>query len=203
MKFVKLVSVTMLGMLILSGCSDSKENETTDSLRKENTQLKEKLSEYETTNEPTVESNKPENVPKVSEKTKLNEEVFLSMSGEEVASLKITEVSTNQSSFPNHMVSLDEYNTDQMIAVTIEYKNIAMTEAFLPHASYFQAFDNEGKALTRVSQQNGQDSVTEGRTGVTKIFFELPVNGSEFSEVEIEFVPGTEKVAVFDLKVSH
>lgn len=145
------------------------------------------------------ESNEPQKI----NKTKLNEDVPLAISNKEVASIKITEVSTNQNSFPSHMVSLDDYDTTKMISVTIDYKNIAMPEAFLPHSGNFQAFDKDGKSLKRVNQQNGQDSVTEGRTGTTKIFFELPIDGNDFSKVEIEFVPGTEKVATFDLDVTH
>lgn len=131
-----------------------------------------------------------------------NEEVSLGNGEKETLKMKISECTTNQSSFPSHMISLDEYDTTKMIAVTIEFTNVALGEPFYPYAQYFNAYAKDGTPLERVSQQNGQDAAAEGRSGKTQIFFELPILGTEFNEVEIDFVP-QDVAASFDLTVSH
>lgn len=135
----------------------------------------------------------------------LNEKAEFTKDGNDqaVASIKITEASTNEVAFPEHMIYLDDYDTSKMVALTIEYENIALDNSFLPSASDFQAFTIDGKLLKRVDQQDGQDQVTQGRTGVTKIFFELPILGQEFNELELDFVPSNENLATFDIPVSH
>lgn len=135
-------------------------------------------------------------------KINLNEELALGDGTQETARLKVVEVTTNQTAFPEHMLNLDNYDTTKMIAVKIEYTNVAMDEPFLPYSNYFQAFDKEGKALVQVNQQNGQDKVSTGRTGVTQLFWELNIDGNQFNELEIDFIPKS-KVATFDLTVSH
>lgn len=138
----------------------------------------------------------------VLEKTPLEKEVAFTDGTKETAKLKIVEATTDQSAFPDHMISLEDYDTKKMVAVKIEYTNVALDEPFLPYAQYFQAYDQDGKALVQVNQQNGQDAVPVGRTGVTQLFWELPVEGDSFDKFEIDFVP-SDRVATFELNVSH
>lgn len=183
-------------VFMLAACSkNDASEETISSLKAEN----EKLKSGESTQESEVqESESSEDLYF----NYLNEEVRLSNGEKETAMIKITQASTNQSVFPEHMINLDNYDTNKMVAVTIEYTNVAIPSPFLVLASYFQAFGKDGKALVQVDQQNGQDAVTEGRTGVTQLFWELPVNGNDFNQMEIDFVID-KKIATFILDVSH
>lgn len=214
MKRLGLVGVLCFGLLLGAcsnqGGSSAKEKElqaTVDSLKTENSVLKEKVkgSEGSTVAEDSSATTETsESVQQISDKFPLNETVELFNNGnKKVAEIKIVEATTSQSVFPDHMISLDDFDTTKMVAVKIEYTNVAMDENFLPYADYFQAFSDDGKALTQVSQQNGQDAVSIGRTGTTQLFWELPVDGSQFSHMEIDFVPSTTKVATFSIDVSH
>lgn len=202
-----LFGVTILLSLILAGCSENtssnetKELETTiSSLREENQSLKELLAADSPSSEEVTESSEPE--PISYDPVPINTEVKFGDGTKETGNIKIIEVTTKQSAFPDYMVSLDDYDTTKMIAVKIEYNNVAMDEPFLPYASDFQAYGKDGSPLNQVSQQSGQDSVPVGRKGVTQLFWELPVSGNEFDRVEIDYVP-YEKIATFDLEVSH
>lgn len=203
-------------LLLLVGCRESnsgdevnKLEKTVSSLKKENGELNKRIESLQSiidtldsssTNSSSSSSSSSEN--KKSEYG-LNVDVPLTDGSKETLRLKATKASTNQADFPEHMISLDTYDTSKMVSVTFEYTNVAYGEAFLPHAQYFQAFTKDGKSLERVNQQDGQDMVTEGRTGTTKLFWELPIDGSQFDEIEIDFVPSNEKVATFKLPVSH
>lgn len=203
MKKIKLLTPILLS-LILFGCASTGDNEKLTKLEKENTELKKELSKY--TDVKKITDKQTSEVKKDNEKTfKNNEEVTLfDKDQKDLASLKITEVSTAQSSFPDHMIHLkDEYDTSKMISVTIEYKNLEMNEGFLPSTHDFQAFDVDGKALERVNQQEGQDRVSKGRASKTKIFFNSPSEGSNYDKIELDYVSGLNKIATFKLDVSH
>ena len=203
----KIVFGLLFGIILLSGCTDQSDQtetgedvdlqKTVESLRVENKALREGLN---TTEEPATETTDPSNLTE--ELYGMNQELTLSDGEQETAKIKIVEATTNQSAFPEHMINLDSYDTTKMVAVKIEYTNIAIEEPFLPFASYFQAYDKDGKALIQVSQQSGQDAVPIGRTATTQLYWELPVAGHDFNELEIDFVPKS-KIATFDLKVTH
>ncbi|MFS7423694.1 hypothetical protein AB6878_12975 [Carnobacterium maltaromaticum] len=134
----------------------------------------------------------------------LNEESFYNSDSENVMSLAVVKASTNQADFPDHMISLEEYDTNKMVAVTIQYKNLNLEEPFLPSGSEFTAYDRNSIALTPVNQQNGQDKIAIGRTANTTIFFELPIDGNEFNEMEIDYTPyGTNFTTTFAVPVTH
>lgn len=203
------------GLFLISGCSTSNSSETTASLEKEisklkteNSDLKKKITAYEGLlgiDESEGQSNDSSEA-KSSSNSKMykNGETLLVGDGEKTtAEIKITEATTAQTAFPEHMVNLDTYDTSKMVAVTIEYKNVDMDEAFLPHASYFQAFDSNGSSLEQVNQQSGQDEVAVGRTGKTTLYWELSEAPEQFNQMEIDFIPNSEKIATFDISVSH
>lgn len=193
--------------LLLTGCANQNNQTETDegidlqktveSLRVENKALKEELN---ITEEPTIETTDSSTLTE--ELYGMNQELSLSDGKQETAKIKIVEATTNQSAFPEHMINLDSFDTTKMVAVRIEYTNVAIEEPFLPFSSYFQAYDKDGKALTQVSQQSGQDAVPIGRTGTTQLYWELPIDGRDFNELEIDFVPNS-KVATFGLKITH
>lgn len=207
----KIVFGLVFSSLVLGACgnttssTDSDAQKTIDSLKTENSSMNKKIELYEsllTTDESSSSTETSETEDQSTIKLSLNQALELG-DGKKQAEIKVIEATTNQSAFPEHMISLDRYDTSKMVAVTIEYTNVAMDDNFLPYAQYFQAFSDDGQKLEQVEQQNGQDAVSIGRTGKTQLFWELPVEGAQFNHMEIDFVPSSKKVATFDINVSH
>ncbi|EGO5025302.1 TPA: hypothetical protein IUX51_001299 [Enterococcus faecalis] len=207
MKKMYLLSITLISLGILAGCSNNdstkvqKLETTISSLKKENDSLKTGNTDE---NKKSQESKVDSKQKKEEKKYGLNEDVDLYSNSKKVGKIKLTKVSTNQSAFPDYMINLEDYDTSKMMAVTFDYTNIAMEEPFLPHSNYFQAYSKDGKALQSFNQQNGQDYVSQGRTGTSTIYFGIPVDGNSFDEVELDLVPtGSAKIATFDIAVGH
>ena len=204
-----IVSLFLIVLFMLSGCSgdssaktnDSLENEVTK-LKTENSKLKQELSTIRTEEEQTSASEKARLTQEVKNFAE-NEAIGFGDGEKKLAEMKIVQVTTKQSAFPKRMNELENYDTKHMLAVKIEYKNIEMDTPFLPYAQSFQAYSKDGKRLTAVNQQRGQDEVPKGKSGITQIFWKLPVSGDKFDSVEIDFVSGDQRIATFDLKVSH
>lgn len=189
----KIIGVLFMSTILFGCTNNNNEVSNNETIKQSNSNSSEAVA-TEVTSE-TVENNEPQTL-------KMNEDLILGNGNKEMVKIKITEATTNQSAFPSHMISLDDYNTEKMIAVKIDYTNVAMDEPFLPHSNYFQAYDKSGKALKQVNQQNGQDAVAIGRTGTTQLFWELNEDGNNFNEVEIDFITD-KKLGTFDLNVSH
>lgn len=173
-------------------------------LETENSRLKEDFSNYQ--KQVTSSTTQPETSDRLTQEVQvlgLNESIDFGDAETKTAELKVIEATTNQEAFPENMRELKSYNTENMVAVKVEYTNLAMDQPFLPYAQYFQAYTKDGVPLTRVNQQIGQDEVLPNESAVTQIFWELPVEGSEFNEFEIDFVTGELRIATFDLEVSH
>ena len=221
MKKSFLLGTIGISVLVLSGCgNNSSSQKTVDSLKTENSSLNKKIDSLTTENS-TMEkkikiyetiidadqsgssSTSDSQSSESSDGIALGEPLELGKDNKKNAEIKIIAATTNQAAFPEHMISMDDYDTTKMVAVKIEYTNVALEENFLPHASYFQAFSEDGKALEQVGQQSGQDAVSIGRTGTTQLYWELPVDGNQVNHIEIDFVPGTTKVDTFSLDVSH
>lgn len=188
----KIIGVLFIST-ILVGCTNNNEVSNNEPAKQSNSNSSEAVA-TEITSE-TVENNEPQTL-------KMNEDLILGDGDKEMVRIKITEATTNQSAFPSYMTSLDEYNTEKMVAVKIDYTNVAMDKPFLPYGNYFQAYDKNGKALKQISQQTGQDSVPIGRTGTTQLYWELNEDGNNFNEFEIDFITD-KKLATFDINVSH
>src|SRR5699024_9001850 len=61
-------------------------------------------------------------------------------SGEELVKITITQATNDENVFPSHMVSLDEYDTNRIVAITIDYENVAYEGTYLPSTHDFQAY---------------------------------------------------------------
>ncbi len=205
MKKIKLVSPLLLA-IILVGCASGESSKEVEKLKQENAELKKELKKEQPSND-SKENKKKEPKKEDNLVFKNNEEVMLYdnyVNKNELATLKITEVSTAQSSFPEFMSTLtDEFDIGKMIAVTIEYKNLGLEQGFVPSVFEFQGFDVDGNALERQNRQEGNDAVSKGRASKTKIFFNLPSEGSNYNEIEIDYVSGSNKIGTFKLDVTH
>jgi len=131
----------------------------------------------------------------------LNEEIAFGTADEELFKLTITRVTNNQNAFPDHMVGLDEYNTDRIVAISIDYENVAYEGGFRPSTHDFQAYTKDGKALERINQQSGQDPISEGRKATTQIYFSFPDNDDDLGNIELDYLDYGNVLATFDLLV--
>ncbi|CAM3293515.1 hypothetical protein [Vagococcus fessus] len=200
----KILPVVLLSAVLLVGCSSS--NEEIESLKKENSELKEKLANsgsFSNERETSPTQNEPEQESSETKIIKNNEILKLGNQEKEMANFKITKVSTNPVDFPDFMQRSNDFNLNKMVSLHIEYSNTAIKEGFLPSTHDFQAYDTKGTVLNRLGLQDGQDKAAEGRTNKTKIFFELPTEGSEVNEIEVDYSNSGNKIATFNLKVSH
>ncbi len=208
---MKKILLLFLLLFILTGCTSEVPSTQSATLKEkiaqletENSKLKEDFSNYQ--EQVTNSSTPSETSERLTQEVHvfgLNESIEFGDAETKTAELKIIEATTNQAAFPEEMRELKSYNTEKMVAVKVEYTNLAMEQPFLPYAQYFQAYTKDGARLSLVNQQIGQAEVLPNESGVTQIFFELPVDGSEFNEFEIDFVAGEQRVATFDLTVSH
>ena len=216
MKKIGIISVLFTGILLLGACSNSKNDTEINKLKTENSKLKarnEKLNEqiasYENKKSTKSEEKKSSasNDQKIdSTKKSLNETVPFGTSDKELFKLKITKVSSNQESFPSYMSSsVNNFDISKMIAISIEYTNVAYGKGYLPDTYNFQAYSKDGKTLERVDQQDGQDRVPDGRTGTTTIFFKTNSESSSINQIELDFMDSSngKKLSTFDLPVSH
>lgn len=208
---MKKILFLFLLLFAMTGCTSEipstqagKLKEEIAQLETENSRLKEDFSNYQ--KQVTSSTTQPETSDRLTQEVQvlgLNESIDFGDAETKTAELKVIEATTNQEAFPENMRELKSYNTENMVAVKVEYTNLAMDQPFLPYAQYFQAYTKDGVPLTRVNQQIGQDEVLPNESAVTQIFWELPVEGSEFNEFEIDFVTGELRIATFDLEVSH
>lgn len=182
--------------LVLGACGDNatstknsetiaKLEKTVDSLKKENEKLKsgQGVQTESSTSESTAESSESASA------FGLNEEaIYKTDDGKDAFATKLVKASTNQADFPEHMISLPEYDTANMVAVTVEFRNIALEEPFYVSTGEFIAYDASGKAYQQVNQQTGQDSVAAGRSSTSTMYWEVP-NAGSVNEIEIDYSP--------------
>lgn len=199
MKKMVSLGITFSSILLLSACNSNQSNSNTEELEKtieslsiENTKLKEELGKD------TFENEKSDDLTEDEEMVEdevgnsyfgLDEEVvYRDETGKEYISTKIVNVSSNQSKFPDYMLSMEDYDTENMVVVTIEYKNIGQDTPYGLSRSEFIAFDSTGKALEQSMQQNGQDDVSKGRSSEAQIYWHVP-EAKELNEIEIDYSP--------------
>lgn len=207
-KFICIVS-----LLVLVGCSNNSEKKQTNQSTVDTSSSAEEarrkmIDEANKRAEAKQSSDLAERESKQAEyyenmKYKLNEETFFGENGEKQWSITFKEASTNQANFPDHMISLDQYDTSRMIAVTIDYSNIDLDDTFLPIASDFIAYDENGKALTQVNQQDGQDRIGKGRASSTKLFWETTDDPANINSIEIDYEFAYGKTESYEIEVTH
>lgn len=205
----RVVGIWLILLFQLSGCASDSEITAKDELQKEirklkteNSMLKKEVSTYKSDSSAVQTSDSTRFTQKVRTFSK-NESVDFGDATKKLAEMRIIEVTTNKAAFPKRMNELENYDTKRMIAVKIEYKNVDMDTPFFPYAQSFQAYSKDGKRLTQVNQQIGQDEVPKGKTGITQIFWKLPIKGTDFNKFEIDFVSENQRVATFDLIATH
>lgn len=208
MKKIKLGLVAVLVLFGLSGCGSEDSStlnsleKTVDSLRSENSKLRSGQGIQDTqASSSTTHSTTDQN-----QRIKgLNEESIYKSDDKEALSIKVVEATTNQSSFPDYMISLDDYDTTNMVSVKFEFKNIGLSDDYGMNPSELTAYDATGKAYEIVNQQNGQDYVARGRSSTSQFYWEVP-NAANISEIEVDYTPLANSDApktTFKVPVSH
>lgn len=134
----------------------------------------------------------------------LNEPVGLVFgdSVEVVAEVVVTKVTDNIEFFPDYIKNGDYFDATKLILVRIEYTNISYPENLSFGLHDFQVFNESGKLLPDISQQNGGDPVAQGRTGTAEFYLEVE---EPLDKVEIDFVPqgSTSPIATYAIDVEH
>lgn len=206
----KIVLGLLLVIITLSGCSsgnsDSEVKElkkTVDSLKTENSKLKAGQGIQSDHSDSTTESS-----DQTSNDIKgLNEEVIYKSAdtGKELIGVKFIEVTTKPEIFPEYMHSMDDFDTSNLMAAKVEYRNIEWDQPFHFSTHDCIPFDASGKAYKNNSQQEGQDSVGAGRGSTATIFWEVP-NAGSVNEIEVDYTPNNLYPApstTFKLPVTH
>lgn len=101
------------------------------------------------------------------------------------------------------MISLEDYDTVRIVAVTIDYENIdyEYDDVFRVHSDDFQAYTTDGESLERINQQSSQDAIGKDRTASTQIYFEYPEGVDEIDTLELDFTKSNQLLATFELPV--
>ncbi|WP_322835643.1 hypothetical protein [Lacticaseibacillus paracasei] len=111
--------------------------------------------------------------------------------GEKYFGLKLTSATKSFDSHGQSLVNDDEQalsiSNEKSVQFTFNYTNYADSEGFLPSLQYFTVFGTDNAAATIVNQQEGQDSVSVGRSSNTTFWanFAQPINSGD--KVQIEF----------------
>lgn len=120
---------------------------------------------------------------------------------EEEFRLTVTQVTNNQKEFPDYMQGHEEYNTARMVAIQINYENINYPDIFGINTHEFPVYTTDGQAFERISQQFGQDEVTQEHSAEAQIYFKYPEGIDEVDSIEMDYTPKNEVLATFELLV--
>lgn len=127
----------------------------------------------------------------------LNEESILAKNGtDKMYGIKITQADQNFNDHGKTLVGQSDMGAsmnlsqDKGLQVTADYTNYGLTDPFLASTQYFTVYDDEGKTVEMLSQQDGQDEVTEGHTGTTHFWVNLNKPVSQTKYIEIEYKDG-------------
>lgn len=208
MKKVSLLGILFLSALSIIGCSSNNSNNSTiDSLKKENEELKSKISYYE------KEENSPNDTSESSSANisseipvfKNNEEAFIAdADGNKLYSLKILKATTNLSETNEAYTDGKPQNT---IEVTYEYKNYLVDKPMLVSSQYVNAFDSNGLAGKNMSMMDGQTEVTKDRASQSTVWFVMQNDMTNENSVEIEYANdfslGFDSAAKFEVPLEH
>ena len=208
MKKVGLLGILFLSALSIAGCSSDNSNTSTiDSLKKENEELKSKISYYEkeeSSPNDTSESSSA-NISSEIPVFKNNEEAFIAdVDGNKLYSLKILKATTNLSETNEAYTDGKPQNT---IEVTYEYKNYLVDKPMLVSSQYVNAFDSNGLAGKNMSMMDGQTEVTKDRASQSTVWFVMQNDMTNENSIEIEYANdfslGFDSAAKFEVPLEH
>ena len=208
MKKVGLLGILFLSALSIAGCSSNNSNTSTiDSLKKENEELKSKISYYEkeeSSPNDTSESSSA-NISSEIPVFKNNEEAFIAdVDGNKLYSLKILKATTNLSETNEAYTDGKPQNT---IEVTYEYKNYLVDKPMLVSSQYVNAFDSNGLAGKNMSMMDGQTEVTKDRASQSTVWFVMQNDMTNENSIEIEYANdfslGFDSAAKFEVPLEH
>ncbi|MFL2063119.1 hypothetical protein ACEN4E_05680 [Latilactobacillus sakei] len=127
----------------------------------------------------------------------LNEESILAKNGtDKMYGIKITQADQNFNDHGKTLVGQSDMGAsmnlsqDKGLQVTADYTNYGLSDPFLASTQYFTVYDDEGKTVEMLSQQDGQDEVTEDHTGTTHFWVNLNKPVSQTKYIEIEYKDG-------------
>lgn len=198
---MKKIIVVGLCTFLLASCGEAENADTESSSIESSEQEKkeEQLSESLESEVTSEEEQKTADLPYV-----LNEPVGLVFEGSEDVSAEVvvTNVTDNPEAFPDYIKNGDDFDVNKLILISVDYKNISYPENLSFGLYDFQVFNENGKLLPNISQQNGGDAVAQGRSGSSEFYIETeePQN-----KIELDFVPSGSNsvIATYAVDVEH
>ncbi|WP_446838970.1 hypothetical protein [Lacticaseibacillus paracasei] len=210
MKKSLLVGFSLMSALLLASCSSttsqssSKDGSKISSLKKDIASLKSQLKEEKSN------SNESEDSSSAEQETKtfgINEEAIAALNDKKYFGLKLTSATKTFDDHGQSLVNSDvqslSISNEKSVQFTFNYINYADDEGFLPSLQYFTVYGPDNVAATIVNQQEGQDSVSIGRSSNTTFWanFSQPIKAGD--KVQIEFkMDNQETPFVFSAQVN-
>lgn len=128
----------------------------------------------------------------------LNEESILAKNGtDKMYGIKITQADQNFNDHGKSLVGQTDMgagmnlSAENGLQITADYTNYGLSDPFLASTQYFTIYDDKGKTVEMLNQQDGQDEVTEGHTGTTHFWVNLNKPVSQTKYIEIEYKDGS------------
>lgn len=181
------------GLLLRSSIIHVKQN---DSLTAQNSKLKKENKQYKQLFATLSGQSSNSSTSKKSKQStySLNEESVLAENGtDKKYGIKITQADQNFNDHGKSLVGQTDMgagmnlSAENGLQITADYTNYGLSEPFLARTQYFTVYDDEGKTVEMLSQQDGQDEVTEGHTGTTHFWVNLNKPFSQTKYIEIEY----------------
>lgn len=178
--------VFLLASVFLLGACTSAESSsdvdvmqaTIDSLRAENEELKNGISEAETIEEEqTIGSTELEIKG-------LNDEQKFGDDSEDKYGLKIIKATTNLSESDEPYTNGKPENT---VEITYEYTNYNMETPISVNVQFLSAYDSNGSAGENMSMQDGQTEVPKGKSAKSTVWFVMDEPMADQDEIEIVY----------------
>lgn len=194
-----------LVMLVIAGFSlqDTGKNiSENEDLTKENSKLKKENERYEQLFA-TLSGQSSSSSQSSSKETKqpvhgLNEESVLAENGtDKKYGIKITQADQNFNDHGKSLVGQTDMgagmnlSAENGLQITADYTNYGLSDPFLASTQYFTIYDDKGKTVEMLNQQDGQDEVTERHTGTTHFWVNLNKPVSQTKYIEIEYKDGS------------
>lgn len=210
MKKSILVGFSLMSALLLVSCSSttsqssSKDASKVSSLKKDIASLKLELKEEKSNSKESQDSSSTKQETKT---FGLNEEAIAALNDKKYFGLKLTSATKTFDDHGQSLVNSDvqslSISNEKSVQFTFNYINYADDEGFLPSLQYFTVYGPDNVAATIVNQQEGQDSVSIGRSSNTTFWanFSQPINTGD--KVQIEFkMDNQETPFVFSAQVN-
>ncbi|MCY3036229.1 hypothetical protein QP173_02425 [Aerococcus urinae] len=128
------------------------------------------------------------------------EEVMLT-DGNNNVSITINSASADPNKLPSYMHGSDFVDSSRIVMIDLSYKNYDLPENFRVSTHELQVYDEDGHGLERISQQNGQDEVGQGRSADSQVYFYYDNPEEKPETIQVDYVPMGSSDSVVTIEV--